>query len=99
MPEAGASSSGSYFLRLTMRVRRVAARTGSQSQAGGEIRSSIDLGAPAKAGTLPAEIDAPEVDEQLRQARAGLVTAQANSGSALWIERLAIIFDGSKYRD
>ena len=37
-----------------------------------------DIGAIVKAGQLLAEIDSPEVDQQLQQARADLSTAQAN---------------------
>ncbi|MFC5429351.1 efflux RND transporter periplasmic adaptor subunit [Paraburkholderia denitrificans] len=37
-----------------------------------------DIGAHVKAGQLLAEIDAPEVDDQLRAARADLANAQAN---------------------
>ena len=37
-----------------------------------------DIGANVKAGQLLAEIDSPEVDQQLQQARADLTTAQAN---------------------
>ena len=37
-----------------------------------------DIGAHVKAGQLLAEIDTPEVDQQLRQARADLSTAEAN---------------------
>jgi RND family efflux transporter MFP subunit len=37
-----------------------------------------DIGARAKVGQLLAEIDTPEVDQQLEQARANLNTAQAN---------------------
>jgi len=37
-----------------------------------------DIGANVKTGQLLAEIDSPEVDQQLQQARADLVTAQAN---------------------
>jgi len=39
----------------------------------------FDIGAHVKQGTLLAEIETPEVDEQLRQARADLETAQANT--------------------
>ncbi len=39
----------------------------------------VDIGARVKAGQLLAEIDTPEVDQQLQQARADLNTAQANS--------------------
>ena len=38
----------------------------------------VDIGARVKAGQLLAEIDAPEVDQQLLQARADLATAQVN---------------------
>jgi len=38
-----------------------------------------DIGTPVKAGQLLADIDTPEVDDQLRQAQADLGTAQANS--------------------
>ncbi len=38
----------------------------------------VDIGARVKAGELLAEIDAPEVDQQLQQARADLATAQVN---------------------
>ncbi|HUB96610.1 MAG TPA: biotin/lipoyl-binding protein, partial [Stellaceae bacterium] len=38
----------------------------------------FDIGAHVKAGDLLAEIETPEVDEQLRQAQADLATAQAN---------------------
>jgi len=37
-----------------------------------------DIGASVKKGQLLAEIDAPEVDQQLRQAQADLATAEAN---------------------
>ncbi|MET1026071.1 MAG: efflux RND transporter periplasmic adaptor subunit, partial [Dongiaceae bacterium] len=39
----------------------------------------VDIGAHVKAGTLLAVIDSPEVDQQLRQAQADLLTARANS--------------------
>ncbi|HVP51920.1 MAG TPA: efflux RND transporter periplasmic adaptor subunit [Terriglobales bacterium] len=38
----------------------------------------VDIGAHVKAGQLLAEIDTPEVDQALRQARADLATAEAN---------------------
>src|SRR4029453_4377837 len=41
-------------------------------------RWSFDIGAQVKQGQLLAEIDSPEVDQQLQQARAGLETPQAN---------------------
>jgi RND family efflux transporter MFP subunit len=39
----------------------------------------VDIGAHVKAGQLLAEIETPEVDQQLHQARAQLATAQADS--------------------
>ncbi|HEY7096981.1 MAG TPA: efflux RND transporter periplasmic adaptor subunit [Terriglobales bacterium] len=38
----------------------------------------VDIGGHVRAGQLLAEIDTPEVEQQLRQARADLATAQAN---------------------
>jgi RND family efflux transporter MFP subunit len=42
-------------------------------------RWRVDIGAHVKAGELLAEIDAPEVDQQLRQAEADMATAEANA--------------------
>ncbi|PXW29519.1 efflux RND transporter periplasmic adaptor subunit [Paraburkholderia caballeronis] len=52
-----------------------------------------DIGAHVKAGQLLAEIDTPEVDDQLRAARADLANAQANytlaqTTAARWTEML-----------
>ncbi len=41
-------------------------------------RRLADIGSRVKAGQVLAEIDTPEIDQQLRQARADLATAQAN---------------------
>jgi RND family efflux transporter MFP subunit len=41
-----------------------------------------DIGSRVKAGQVLAEIDTPEIDQQLLQARADLATAQANAGLA-----------------
>ena len=38
-----------------------------------------DIGTPVKAGQLLAEIDAPDLDQQIMQAKADLASAQANS--------------------
>ena len=38
----------------------------------------VEIGTPVKAGQLLAEIESPEVDQQLRQAQADLATAEAN---------------------
>jgi RND family efflux transporter MFP subunit len=42
-------------------------------------RRLVDIGDTVKAGQLLAEIDAPEVDQQLRQAEADLAVAEANN--------------------
>ena len=42
-------------------------------------RRSVDLGTRVKTGQLLAEIDAPELEQQLRQSRADLATAEANA--------------------
>jgi RND family efflux transporter MFP subunit len=41
-----------------------------------------DIGMPVKAGELLAEIDAPDLDQQIMQAEAGLASAKANAGLA-----------------
>jgi RND family efflux transporter MFP subunit len=42
----------------------------------------VDIGTPVKAGQLLAEIEAPDVDQQLLQAQADLATAEANAALA-----------------
>jgi RND family efflux transporter MFP subunit len=50
------------------------------SRANGYLKKwYVDIGAQVKKGELLAEVETPELDDQLRQARADLVTAQANS--------------------
>jgi len=54
----------------------------------------VDIGAPVKAGQVLAEIDTPELDQQVAQARADLSTARANETlsrktSQRWAELLA----------
>ena len=47
-----------------------------------------DIGAPVKAGQLLAEIDAPDLDQQIMQAEADLASAQANAAlSKMTLER------------
>ncbi|WP_297844590.1 efflux RND transporter periplasmic adaptor subunit [Pseudomonas sp.] len=58
-------------------------RASISARVGGYLKSwKVDIGAPVKAGQLLAEIDTPELDQQLVQARAVLSTAQANSSLA-----------------
>jgi RND family efflux transporter MFP subunit len=42
----------------------------------------VDIGTPVKAGQLLAEIDAPDLDQQIMQAEADVATAKANLGLA-----------------
>ncbi|MGO9445852.1 MAG: efflux RND transporter periplasmic adaptor subunit [Thiobacillaceae bacterium] len=42
----------------------------------------VDIGSPVKAGQLLAEIDTPEIDQQMAQAEADLQTAEANNDLA-----------------
>jgi RND family efflux transporter MFP subunit len=50
------------------------------ARTGGYLKRRLaDLGAHVKAGQLLAEIDAPELEQQLQQARADLATAEANA--------------------
>lgn len=54
----------------------------------------VDIGTPVKAGQLLADIDAPEISDQLRQARADVATATANYAiaqqtAARWRDMLA----------
>ncbi|WP_372784510.1 efflux RND transporter periplasmic adaptor subunit [Phenylobacterium sp.] len=42
----------------------------------------VDIGTPVKAGQVLADIDTPDLDQQVLQARADLATAQANQGLA-----------------
>jgi RND family efflux transporter MFP subunit len=50
------------------------------AQVSGYLKSwSVDIGAPVKAGQVLAEIETPELDQQLLQARADLQSAEANA--------------------
>ena len=55
------------------------ARAPLYARTSGYLKSwSADIGTPVKAGQLLAEIETPDLDQQLQQARADLATAQAN---------------------
>jgi len=61
---------------VARRHRRTAEMRGAFDD--GKVAVDFDIGAHVQQGQLMAEIDTPEVDEQLQQARADLETAQAN---------------------
>lgn len=50
-------------------------------------RWTVDIGAPVKAGQLLAEIETPDLDQQLAQSRAELATAKANAALAATTSR------------
>lgn len=50
------------------------------ARVGGYVKDwKVDIGTPVKAGDLLAEIDAPDLDQQIMQAEADLASAKANS--------------------
>jgi RND family efflux transporter MFP subunit len=54
-----------------------------QARVSGYLKSwKVDIGAPVKAGQLLAEIETPDLDQQLLQARADLASAKANADLA-----------------
>jgi len=48
---------------------------------------NVDIGAPVKSGQLLAEIETPDLDQQLLQSKANLATAQANAALAATTEK------------
>jgi RND family efflux transporter MFP subunit len=75
-PNSGANSSG---LELPGRLEAFA-RAPIYARVSGYLKSwKVDIGAAVKAGELLAEIETPDLDQQLLQARADLATAQANA--------------------
>lgn len=59
------------------------ARAQIYSRVSGYLKSwKVDIGAPVKAGQLLAEIETPDLDQQLLQARADLASAQASAALA-----------------
>ena len=53
------------------------------ARVGGYLKSwKVDIGAPVKAGQLLAEIETPDLDQELMQAKADLASAQANAALA-----------------
>jgi RND family efflux transporter MFP subunit len=68
---------------------------GIHSRVAGYLKAwKVDIGAPVKRGQVLAEIDTPDLDQQLAQARADLATARANQSlsgttAARWKNLLA----------
>ncbi len=74
-PNSGANASG---LELPGRLEAYA-RAPIYARVSGYLKDyKVDIGAQVKAGQLLAEIETPDLDQQLSQGRADLVTAQAN---------------------
>jgi multidrug efflux pump subunit AcrA (membrane-fusion protein) len=69
-------------LELPGNVEAIQTATVSARTSGYLRRWYADIGDRVKAGQLLAEIDTPEVDQELQQARANLVQAQASLGQA-----------------
>ena len=61
------------------RCRRSPTRRSTRAPTATSSKWYVDIGAHVKAGQLLAEIDTPEIDQQLEQARADLATAEANA--------------------
>jgi multidrug efflux system membrane fusion protein len=75
-------ASASSELELPGNIEAIQTATVSAQTSGYLRRFYVDIGTRVKAGQLLAEIDTPEVDQELQQARATLVQAQASLGQA-----------------
>jgi RND family efflux transporter MFP subunit len=75
-PERG---SGSYAMELPGRLEAYS-RAPIYARVSGYLKDwKVDIGTQVQAGQLLAEIDTPDLDQQLLQAKADLMTAQANA--------------------
>jgi RND family efflux transporter MFP subunit len=75
-------ASGPAFLALPGRLEAFA-RAPIYARVNGYLKTwKVDIGAPVAAGQLLAEIEAPDLDQQLSQAKADLLTARANEALA-----------------
>ncbi len=73
---------GAVSLDLPGRLEAYA-RAALYARVGGYLKSwTVDIGAPVKAGQVLAEIEAPDLDQQLLQARASLASAEASEALA-----------------
>jgi RND family efflux transporter, MFP subunit len=79
VPEKGAAGSP---LELPGRIEAYT-QAPIYARVGGYLKGwKVDIGAPVKAGQLMAEIETPDLDQQLLQAKADLASAQANAALA-----------------
>jgi len=77
-----ANIAGSHGLELPGRLEAYA-RAPIYARVSGYLKNwKYDIGAQVKAGTLLADIESPDLDQQLLQARADLASAQANADLA-----------------
>jgi RND family efflux transporter MFP subunit len=78
-PTAGGDASS---LQLPGRIEAYA-RAPIHARVSGYLKSwKVDIGTPVKSGQLLAEIEAPDVEQQLAQAKADLASAEANAALA-----------------
>jgi multidrug efflux pump subunit AcrA (membrane-fusion protein) len=78
-PEPGGAS---YAVELPGRPQAYS-RAPIYARVSGYLKSwNADIGSPVQAGQLLAEIEAPDLDQQLSQAKGDLMTAQANAALA-----------------
>jgi RND family efflux transporter MFP subunit len=79
-PGRGGNASGTLDLPGRLEAQ---ARAPIYARVSGYLKIwKVDIGAPVKAGQLLAEIETPDLDQQLLQARADLASAQANASLA-----------------
>lgn len=79
LPERSGNGSG---LELPGRLEAYA-RAPIYARVSGYLKSwKVDIGAPVKSGQLLAEIETPDLDQQLLQAKADLASAEANAALA-----------------
>jgi RND family efflux transporter MFP subunit len=83
VPVVGVASPGTRGKKTTFSLPgRLEAYTQAQMYArvtGYVKKWDVDIGAPVKTGQLLAELDAPDLDQQIMQAEANLASAKANS--------------------
>ena len=78
-PKPGDSS---YALELPGRLEAYS-RAPIYARVSGYLKSwKVDIGSPVRAGQVLGEIEAPDLDQQLSQAKADMMTAQANEALA-----------------